>query len=512
MPARLDFSVGIGTPGSTPRRSARDPMRLLLLGDFSGRGPRGTQDAASLAQRKLHRLDLDTLDQVFERLAPAVTLPTEPGIAATTLEMRDLDDFHPDRLYERVATLGELRDLRDRLLNPSTFEAVAAELQALGRVTTAPASPRPADVAVVDETNAGTLERLLGNTRSTGTAAARRLDQTVDALIRVAVAPHIVPDITALQSLYVETIDSTIGVQMRGIMHEPAFGALESAWRGVQWLVSQLELNEELQLYLLDVTRDELTTDLASAHATPLNSGLHRALSSRAPGETPGWALLVGLFAVGPTAKDLDLAAALGAVASHAGGPIVLAAETSLVGCHSIADLPDPLQWQPLEAEAAGRWRSLRQSAVAPWIGLVAPRILLRLPYGKRTGATERFVFEEQPSEPIHEAFLWGSGSLAIAFVAGRAFADGGWAGVANPALDIDHLPAYSFDRDGEVQRQPCAEVWLGGQSVEGLLGDGIMPVVSDRQAAAVRLVRLQSISRVHLPLGGCAVGASADE
>ena len=47
-----------------------------------------------------------------------------------TLEPTDLDDFHPDELYQHQPLFAELRQLRSRLLDPATSaEALAEVLQ-----------------------------------------------------------------------------------------------------------------------------------------------------------------------------------------------------------------------------------------------------------------------------------------------------------------------------------------------------------------------------------------------
>lgn len=503
MPGRLEFSVGIGGPGSAKHRDAGSPMRLLLVGDFGGRGSRGVSDASSLAERRALRVDLDTIDAVFTRLAPAVSLEAGSGVATGSLDFRTIDDFHPDQLYGRVEVFARLRALRARLMEASTFDAAAAELRAQGVVAAGPIAPAPAPAAGEAESDSGTLERLLGGGAPTVAAPARRPGSTIDALIRGVVAPHIVQGPAPHQSVYVAAVDTAISGAMQRLLHDPAFAALECAWRGVHWLVSRLELNEELQLFLLDVTREELRADLAAANGDPSKSGLYRSLCHRAVDEGPRWSLLAGLWAVGPSAADLGEVAALGAIASHAGGPIVLAAAPSLYGCDSVSGLADPLRWQPLAGDAGERWSALRHSAVAPWIGLVAPRFLLRLPYGKSTDATERFAFEEQPAIPVHGTLLWGPGSLAVALQLGLAFGEGGWEGTSNPPPDVDDLPAYTVRTDGGAELQPCGEAWLGERAGEALIAKGLMPLLSHRQRAAVRLARLQSIAEPPAPLAG---------
>jgi type VI secretion system protein ImpC len=333
--------------------------------------------------------------------------------------------------------------------------------------------------------------------------ATPRAAGAVDALIRRIVAPHIVPDRAPHQPVYLAAVDTAIGEQMRQLLHAPVFSALETAWRSVHWLVSRLELNEDLQLHLLDVTRDELRADLLAAPSDLSGSGLYRLLRRPGADGDRQWSLCAVLMSVGPGADDLSLLARLGAVASQTGGPVIAAAAPALFGCNSVADLPDPLRWQPLAADVAERWTALRRSAVAPWIGLVAPRILLRLPYGRSTDPTERFGFEEQPAVPIHETLLWAPGSLAIALLVGQAFVEGGWERAGDPAPDLDDLPAYTFRRDGEPQLQPCGEAWLGERAGAALLGKGLMPLLSDRRRAAVRLTRMQSVAEPTQALAG---------
>jgi type VI secretion system protein ImpC len=498
MPARsrLEVDVEFGRSPSGRPRTPQGPMRLLLFGDFSGR-LRGSGDPAMLSQRRLHRIDLDTVEQVLSRIAPQVPLSVDSPGSVAVLDFGALDDLHPDRLYERVPIFARLRELRTALLDPAGFERAAQELRAMG-LARAAADAAQGQVLVEDASDAGTLQRLLAAAPSdAGPRAMRR----VDALIRDSVAPHIVPGSSPHLSIYLAEIDALIAQRMRELLHTPAFRSVETAWRGVQWLLSNLELNEDLQLYLLDVTREELAADLHAAQDDASRSGLARALCAPDDHQGARWALLAGLFSIGPTADDLTLLSALGRIAAQAGGPVVMAAAPALFGCGSLADLPEPRQWQPMAADLAQRWSELRHSAIAPWVGLVAPRVLLRLPYGKGADATERFEFEEQPATPEHETLLWGPGSLAVALLLGQAFAEGGWELAANPALTLDGLPAYTFQRDGEVQLQACAEAYFGERAGLALLANGVMPLLSDRQSATARLMRLQSVGEPAQPL-----------
>ena len=456
MPERLKFDLGFGRPGGT-RRDDGDPMRLLVLGDFRGRGRLATPErereggpaaperereaGLPLAARPTQLVDVDSLDDVIERMGPRLALP------AGEIQFRQIDDFHPDRLYQRLERFQALRDKR--------------------------AKPPAEDDDL--------LGRLLGKAPQQK-AAAPAPGGGLDALIHKVVAPHIVKDTSAQTRMFVAAIDAAIADEMRAVLHDPAFQALEAAWRGVHWLVSNLELDENLQLHLLDVSREELLADVVTANGQLSQTGLYRTLVDRwrnVPG-SHGWSAFVGVFQFGPSNTDVGLLAALGLIASNAGGQVLAGGDAELAGND--------------EARLAG-WTALRRSEAAASIALGAPRILLRMPYGKRSDPIESFAFEEFDGPPVHEELLWGQASLALALLLGRGFTERGWEMEPGDQREIGDLPAYTFTRDGEQVMQACAERFMSESEMESLLEAGLVPIVSRRDRNAVVAVRFQSIA-----------------
>ena len=137
-------------------------------------------------------MDLDTLESVLAGIAPQLQLATAQG-AATRVQFSSLDDFHPDRLFERVPVFGRLRTLRARLLQPATFEEAATELRAHGLVHGETAQAASAAAAADVESDSGTLQRLLGGRPAAPPEAAPARASLVDALIRRVIAPHVAP-------------------------------------------------------------------------------------------------------------------------------------------------------------------------------------------------------------------------------------------------------------------------------------------------------------------------------
>lgn len=480
----MQFDLSFGNPRGARRVDDDDPFRILVLADMGG----AARAAQPLAARRPLALDIDNFDSVFARLAPRLELELDG--AALAIEFGSVDDFHPDRLFARLAPFVALRQLRGELADPAQFRRAAAALGA------APAAAAPA--AATDAADAGDIERLLGRkpvaAAPAGGGAVGGLD--IAGWLRGIVAPHVVPDIANEQAQLIGAVDAAIAEQMRRLLHHPSFQALEANWRGIERLVRELELGETLQLLLLDVTAGELAQDI-HAHGSDLSrSALHRHLCGpqTEPPDGKRWSLLVSDLAVGADLGQLQLLAALGAMAGRAGAPLLAAARPSLLGCAGVDQLVDPKSWQPLDADAAAMWAAIRQSPVAPWIGLALPRVLARQPYGSESDPIGAFAFEElAPRE--HQAYLWGSPAFALALLAGQAFMEAGWNMELGGGLDVGDLPSHVFRDDGEARQQPCAEVPMSESAGEAVLLHGPMALLSYRNRNAARLLRWQSIA-----------------
>jgi type VI secretion system protein ImpC len=488
MPGHLRFEIAAGSRTAPARRRADDaPMRILLCGDFSGRGGRGLDESATLATRPVLRVDADNLDALFIRLAPSVELPAEGE--AIAIAFAAIDDFHPDRLFDHLDLFSHPRALRRRLLDPASFQQASAELLGPGA-----------------ESDAATMQRLLGRSAPAVTPPAapraRTAAAAVDALLRQFVSGDAVPDIGSRQAQLVGAIDLAIADQMRRVLHHPRFQSVEAAWRTVQFLMNRLELDDDLQLHLFDVTRAEL--DAAAAEPDLERSGLWKVLVERQRDVGgPGWSMVVALETFGPSHAEVSLLASLATAAAATGAPLVATAAPSLFGCDVLSLTPDHHDWQPLDADDQSRWQALRRSVLAPWIGLVAPRLLLRLPYGKTTDPLERFAFDEMAGADPARALLWGHPGVACALLAGLAFRDSGWQMDLDAQLDLEDLPAWIYTEDGERHLYPCAEAWLGERAGQALLERGLMPLLSRRDRPAARLMRWQSIAEPAAALAG---------
>lgn len=464
-----------------------NPFRIALLGDFSGRANRGTVETGrALASRRPVRVDRDSLDDAMAQLAPKLSLAIAPGEAPIELTFSCLDELHPDSLYQRVPHFRMLRDAGAR--------AVATTSLLSGGVGTSNATQPPAGVldAILGDAPLPPGGATLAETPVPTRSAVQQLDAGLAEFIKRSLASHLVGTPSQSETEARARLDATITDSMRALLHHADFQRLEAAWRGAAFLVRRLDTDSGLQVHLLDVSMEELATDLAEG---PLDeSGIYRLLVDGRIGTpgAPAWAVLAAAFSLGRNDEELRVVERLGSVARDARAPLLIGADPLLAGTASIAATPDPSEWTE---DAPPAWSELRESSVAPYIALLFPRMLLRLPYGKDADACDLFTFEELAANhhPGPDELLWGSGSIAAAFLLGQAFTNQGWSLEAD--REISGLPLHVYRADGEAFAVPCAEATLSERAVHRLLDRGLSPLASVRDTDTVLVPRLQSIA-----------------
>jgi type VI secretion system protein ImpC len=460
------------------------PFRIALLADFTGRANRGiVETGRALATRRPVRIDRDNVDDVIARLAPELHIWL--GDMRAAVRFAELEDFHPDQLYERLPAFRALRETRERAAAP-------APPGDIGRQGTRVSTGRAASAT------GNLLDQILGDVPPPRGAAppdraepVRAAGDPLSEFVRRAVAPHVAPDTRPAHPERVEEVDQIIGADLRAVLHQPDFQALESAWRSVDFLVRRLETDSVLQVYLIDVSKAELAADLGGADRG--ESGAHRLLVESSVGTAGAhpWALLVGLYNFGPDADDADLLGRLAEIARAAGAPIIAAADSRVIGSESFGSAADPDDWSRDETP---EWDALRRTAEARYVGLAAPRFLLRLPYGGPDGdPCDVPEFQELSGPDSHDEYLWGNSAVLCALLHGQAFASDGWS--LRPLLDVPGLPFHLVRVDGDVIGKPCAEAVLSGRAVDRILDRGVMAVQSMKDGDAVRLARMQSIA-----------------
>jgi type VI secretion system ImpB/VipA family protein len=489
-----------GQSSARPERpDPETPFRMLVLGDFSGREHRGiSQTSSAIDSRRPIAIDTDNFDAAMSKLG--VELHLRVGDAQDNkmvLQFKSLEDFHPDRIAARLPIFQMLKRMKQMLASPSTFEAAAAQVRALlGHGSAPTATPSPAAPAASGGSQDELFERLLGAPASNITQpGAKKVD--VSSIMADAVRGHVVPDAPPEQAELRRILDEAVAIQMRAILNQKDFQALEAAWRSLHFLVSRLEFGEELQLYLLDISKPEVMADLRNE-----SSGLSEIIVEQTihiPGAEP-WALILGNFTFNDSQEDVELLARLATLASEAGAPFLGAASCQVFGCSSLAESPDSAQWQP---QSSDMWDKFRKMPQSQYVALAFPRLMLRLPYGSETEPTDIPGFEEFTPNFVHEQYLWGNPAFGCAYALADAFRENGWDMEAGGFLELSDLPIHNYQREGEKQVKPSAEAFLTDRAGSKIQDRGVIPLLSIKGRDAARFAGFHSIASPSKPLAG---------
>lgn len=456
------LDVGLGRDREPAEARSDSPFCLLVIGAFGG----NARERGPLRQRRPVSFDRDDVDEALARLTPTIRLSAMP--VPLTLDFRSLEDFHPDRLYADVPVFASLRELRDRAVHAPPPP---------------PSSPPGGTV----------LDRILADTP--GSAPAPTLDAVVRGglgdFVREAVRRHIEPSPDPRQAAVVSAIDEAIAEQMRLLLRDPAFQALESAWRTIERLARRVDTSSMTRLYLLDVSAAELDAALddAPAGSSVQLAELLAATGAALPGGA-GWSAVVVLREFGSGETEDARLFRLALFGEALGAPVLADAAAARVGLDSWSRLPDPRAWQiPGETRQLA---ALHASAGGGWLCLAAPRVLLREPYGPAGEPVEAFAFAEIAGPHDPDAYLWGSGAAVCGLLLAQNFSERGWSMQPRQNLELDGLPLCT-DPEGELV--PCAETTMTERAAESLLEAGIAPIAWLKGSGAVRVLRFHAVN-----------------
>lgn len=302
---------------------------------------------------------------------------------------------------------------------------------------------------------------------------------------RERVAQRLVRDIARLDALLTR--------QVNAILHLAAFQKLEASWRGLRYLVEQVPEAENIKVRVLSVSWRELARDFERAVEFD-QSQLFRLVYSEEFG-TPGgepFGLLLGDYELRarrspeyPT-DDLEVLLHVSSVAAAAFAPFLAGTHPSFLGIECFTELEKRLNLpRTFEQLEYLKWRSLRQTEDARFVGLTLPRVLRRLPYVDRADRVDTFRFREDVEAPDRSGYLWGSAVYAFGAVVIQAFAANGWladirgvhGGLGGGGL-VSGLPSHSYGTDRIGVAPKCSTDAIVTDAQEKELGElGFIPL-----------------------------------
>jgi type VI secretion system protein ImpC len=262
-------------------------------------------------------------------------------------------------------------------------------------------------------------------------------------------------------------IDQRIGKQVDSILHNEKFQKLESAWRSLKFMVDRTDFRENIRIHFLQATKRELLDDFEDATEI-VTSGLYRHVYTAEYGQFGGkpFGAIVGNYEFGIGSMDLALLRQVASVSAMAHAPFITGTDPSTFGSDD-TDFRDMPFLKDLDALFEGpryiKWRAFRESEDARYVGLAAPRFLLREPYTVGEGQVRGFAYEENVKDS-HESYLWGNAAFAMATCISDSFAKYRMcSNIIGPQSGgaVEDLPIHTYDAMGALETKIPTEVLI---------------------------------------------------
>jgi type VI secretion system protein ImpC len=320
------------------------------------------------------------------------------------------------------------------------------------------------------------------------------------ALLGTAVTSH--DTVQTIQSIIAE-LDRKLSAQVNEIMHHEDFQELESAWRGLHYLVNNSETDTMLKIRVLNISKKELGKTLrrykgANWDQSPIFKKMYEEEYGQLGGEPYG--CIVGDYYFDQSPQDVELLGEMAKISAAAHAPFLAAANPTLFQMESWQELSNPRDLQKIfSTPEYAAWRSLRESEDSRYLGLTLPRFLARQPYGAKSDPVEEFDFEEDVSGGS-DKFTWANSAYAMAVNVNRSYKLYGWCsrirGIESGGA-VTGLPTHTFPTDdGGVDMTCPTEIAISDRREAELAKSGFMPLLHKKNSDFAAFIGAQSLQK----------------
>ena len=309
--------------------------------------------------------------------------------------------------------------------------------------------------------------------------------------------------IMSIEAMIAE-LDKRLSTQVNAILHHEDFQKLESAWRGLHYLVNNTETDEMLKIRVMNISKLDLGKTLKRYKGTawdqsPLFKKVYEEEYGQFGGEPFGRIMGDYHFDHGPV--DVELLGEMSKVSAAAHTPFIAGASPTLMQMGSWQELANPRDLTKIfTTPEYAAWRSLRESEDSRYVGLAMPRFLARLPYGAKTSPVEEFNFEEETHGGEHGTYSWANAAYAMAVNINRSFKMYGWCsrirGIESGGA-VEGLPTHTFPTDeGGVAMKCPTEIAISDRREAELAKNGFMPLVHRKNSDFAAFIGAQSLQK----------------
>jgi type VI secretion system protein ImpC len=338
------------------------------------------------------------------------------------------------------------------------------------------------------------------NTKEHGLA----VESAVRTLAEQALADTALIKDDAVQSVerLIKLLDDKLTAQVNEIIHHADLQKIEGAWRGLHYLVSNTETDENLKVRVMNIGKKDLSRMFAKFSdkawdQSPLFKRVYEEEFGQLGGQPYG--CLVGDYEFDNSKVDVDVLKGVAQIAAAAHAPFITAPSPSLFKMESWQELSNPRDLTKiLQTPDYALWRSFRASEDSRYVGMAMPRFLARVPYGAQTNPVDGFAFEESASGGDHGKYTWANAAFAMAVNINRSFKEYGWCtrirGVQSGG-EVTGLPSHTFKTDdGGVDLKCPTEIAIGDRREAELAKNGLMPLAHRKNTDSAAFIGAQSL------------------
>ena len=307
----------------------------------------------------------------------------------------------------------------------------------------------------------------------------------------------------SIQGIIAE-IDKKLTEQINEILHHPDFQQMESAWRGLHYLVNNTETDEMLKIRVMNISKKEMSKTLRKFKGTAWDqSPIFKKIYEEEFGQLGGqpYGTLVADYFFDHSPPDVELLGEMAKISAAAHAPLITGASPTLFQMDSWSELANPRDLTKIfQTPEYAAWASLRESEDSKYVGLAMPRFLGRLPYGAKTDPVEAFAFEEATDGSDHSKYGWVNAAYGMAVNINRSFKEYGWCsrirGVESGG-SVQNLPSHTFPTDdGGIDQKCPTEIAISDRREAELAKNGMMPLIHRKNTDVAAFIGAQSLHK----------------
>ncbi|MDY0745963.1 type VI secretion system contractile sheath large subunit [Paucibacter sp. R3-3] len=311
-------------------------------------------------------------------------------------------------------------------------------------------------------------------------------------------------DTVASIEAMIAAIDRKLSEQVNLILHHEDFQKLESAWRGLHYMVNNTETDEQLKIRVMAISKQDLGKTLKRYKGTAWDqSPLFKKLYEEEYGQFGGepFGAIVGDYHFDHSPPDVELLGEMSKIAAAAHAPFITGAAPTVMQMDSWGELANPRDLTKIfTTPEYAAWRSLRESDDARYLAMCMPRFLGRIPYGAKTAPVDAFNFEEDTVGAEHDKYAWCNAAYAMATNINRSFKVYGWCsrirGIESGGA-VENLPMHTFPTDdGGVDAKCPTEIAISDRREAELSKNGFLAMIHRKNSDFAAFIGAQSLQK----------------